>query len=116
MKFLMRMLVSAAALFGVAYLSGGALLEVDTWTAAIIAAVVLALFNAIVKPIVHLVALPVTILTLGLFSLVISAFMLYLVDWVVPGFSTVGFWQTIVAALVVSIATSVLTKLIEGDE
>ena len=92
MKFLLRMLVSAAAIFGVAYLSDGWLLQVDSfWPAAVIAALVLALVNAIVKPIVHLLSLPVTILTLGLFSLVISALMLYLVAAVVDGVHTTGF-------------------------
>lgn len=116
MRFVLRMLVSAATLFGVAYLSGGALLEVDSPTAAVIAAVVLAIVNAVVKPVVHLVALPVTIVTLGLFALVVNALMLYLVAWLVPGLAIVGFWQTVLAAVVISLVTSFLTKAMEGDE
>lgn len=116
MKFLLRMLVSAAAIFGVAYLSGGWLLEVDAfWPSAVIAALVLALVNAIVKPIVHLFSLPVTILTLGLFSLVINAAMLYLVAYFVDGVSTTGFVQTVLASLAISVITSVGTKLVDKD-
>ncbi|MHB1341960.1 MAG: phage holin family protein [Coriobacteriia bacterium] len=117
MKFVLRMLVSAATLFGVAYLSGGSLLQVDSfWPAAVIAAVVLAVVNAVVKPIVSVLAIPVTILTLGLFALVINALMLYLVAWVVPGVHTVGFVQTVGASIIISIAAAVAGKLLEGDD
>lgn len=117
MKFLIRMAASAAAIFGVAYLSGGKLLEVESfWPAAVIAAVVLALVNAIVKPIVKLLALPVTILTLGLFALVINAGMLYLVAAVVDGVNTVGFLQTVVASVIISIVSSVTGSLLEDKK
>ncbi len=116
MKFILRMLVSAAALFGVAYLTGGALLQVDSfWPAAVIAAVVLAVVNALIKPIVHVLSFPVTVLSLGLFSLVISALMLYIVAAVVPGVETTGFWQTVVASVIISIVSSVGGKLVDQD-
>jgi len=116
-KFLIRMLFSAAAIFGVAYLSDGALLKVDAfWPSAVIAALVLAVVNAVVKPIVHVLSLPVTVLTLGLFSLVISAGMLYLVAWVVDGVSTTGFWQTLVSAVIIAIVTSVGTSLADSGK
>jgi len=115
-KFLLRMLVSAGAIFGVAYLSDGWLLEVVSfWPAAVIAAVVLALVNAIVKPIVGLLSLPITILTLGLFSLVVNGLMLYLVAYLVDGVNTTGFLQTVIAALIISIVTSVGTSLLDKD-
>ncbi|MCX8007079.1 MAG: phage holin family protein [Coriobacteriia bacterium] len=117
MRFVIRMLVSAGAVFGVAYLSDGALLHVDSfWPAAVYAAVVLAIVNAVVKPVVRVLALPVTILTLGLFALIINALMLYIVDWVVPGVSTTGFWQTVVASLAISVVSSVAGKLVEGND
>ncbi len=115
MKFILRMLVSAAALFGVAYLTGGALLQVDTfWPAAVIAAVVLAVVNALIKPVVHFLAFPVTVLSLGLFSLVISALMLYIVAAVVPGIETTGFLQTVVASIIISIVSAVGGKLVDS--
>lgn len=117
MRFVIRMLVSAAAVFGVAYLSDGALLRVDSfWPAAVYAAVALAVVNAVVKPVVQVLAFPVTLLTLGLFGLVVNAFMLYIVDWVVPGVSTTGFWQTLVASILISVVSSVAGRLLEGDD
>ncbi len=117
MKFVLRMLVSALALFGVAYLTGGSLLQVEPfWPAAVFAAVVLAVANAVIKPIIQVLAFPVTVLTLGLFSLVISALMLYLVDWVVPGVQTTGFWQTLVAALIISIVSGIGFRMIDREQ
>ncbi len=115
MKLIVRLLISAVVIFGVAYLSAGSLLVVDGFVAALWAALVLGLVNAIIKPIVKLFALPVTILTLGLFSLVINAGMLYLVGWVVPGLEMVGFWQTLLAALIISVVSSVLIKIADKD-
>lgn len=116
MKLILRLLVSSGVIFGVAYYSGGALLQVDGWAAAAWAAVVLGLVNLIIKPIVHVFAFPVTLLTLGLFALVINAFMLYIVAWLVPGVETNGFLATMLAAIVISVLTSVLTRLIEDDD
>lgn len=110
------MLIEAAAIFGIAYVSEGTLLApMDFWPTAVVAAVVLALVNAVIKPIVKLLAIPVTLLTLGLFGLVINAAMLYIVDWVAPGFDTVGFLQTIVAALILAVVGAVAGKLLEED-
>ncbi|MDY0340983.1 MAG: phage holin family protein [Coriobacteriia bacterium] len=117
MKFIIRMLISAAGIFGIAYLTDGALLQVDSfWPSAVLAAVVLALVNAIVRPIVKILALPVTVLTLGFFSLVISAAMLYIVAWVVPGFTITGFWQAILSAVIIAIITSVGTSLVDSKK
>jgi len=116
MKFILRMLIEAAAIFGIAYVSEGALLApMEFWPTALLAAVALALVNALIRPIVKLLALPVTILTLGLFGLVINAAMLYIVDWVVPGFDTVNFWMTIIAALILAIVGAVAGKLLDKD-
>jgi putative membrane protein len=115
MKFVLRMVVSAAVIFGVAYLSGGWLLEVDGPVAALWAAIVLAVVNAFVRPVVKLLSLPITILTLGLFALVVNAAMIYLVAWIVPGVDTTGFFATVIAALIISAATSLFTRLIDKD-
>lgn len=117
MKFILRMLISAGALFGVAYLSDQALLQVDDfWPAAVIAAVVLAFANAIIRPIVKVLTLPITILTLGLFSLVINAAMLYLVAAVVDGVHTTGLWQTVVASVLIAIVSGIGSKLVDKDK
>ena len=82
---------------------------------AILLAVVLALVNAVIKPIVSIIALPVTFLTLGLFALVINALMLYLGE-IIVGVGATGFFRTVLAALVISIVTSLFTSLLERDE
>jgi len=115
MKLVVRLLISAAVIFGVAYLSDGSLLVVDGWVAAALAAVVLGVVNAIIRPVVKLFSLPITILTLGLFSLVINAFMLYLAAWVVPGVDTTGFLMTVLAALIISVVTTVAFKIVDRD-
>jgi len=117
MRFILRLLITAATIFGVAYLSEGRLVAVDSfWPTAVLAALVLGLANAIVKPIVKLLTLPITCLTLGLFLLVINAGMLYLVDWVVPGFRTVGFLPTVLASLVIAFISGIGSKLVDRDD
>lgn len=113
MKFVMRLLVAALVIFGVGYLSGGWLLRVDDFTAALWAAIVLALVNAFVRPVLGFLSLPITVLTLGIFALVLNAFMIYLVAWVVPGVSTTGFFQTLIAAVIISIATAFFSSALE---
>lgn len=113
MKFVLRMLVSAAVIFGVAYLSGGWLLGVEDFVAALWAAAVLSLLNALVRPVIGFLSLPITVLTLGLFALVLNALMLYLVAWVVPGVETTGFIQTMIAAVVISLVTAFFSAAID---
>ncbi len=115
MRFLVRMLVSAAVIFGVASLTHGYLVPQMPFLTALALAVVLALVNAVIKPVVSLVALPVTFLTLGLFALVINALMLYLGESIV-GVGATGFFRTVLAAIVISVITSLVTSLLERDE
>lgn len=115
MKFVLRLGMSAVVIFGVAYLSDGSLLAVDGVVAALWAALVLAVVNAFVRPVVKLLTLPITIITLGLFSLVVNALMIYVVSWIVPGVDTVGFLPTVLAAFIISIVTSLFSKAIDKD-
>ncbi len=116
MNFVLRLLISAGVIFGVAYLSGQTLISVDEfWPTAVLAALVLGLANAVVKPVVHVLSLPVTILTLGLFALVVNALMLYIVAWVVPGFETTGFFMTVIASIIIAALSSLGSKLIDRD-
>ncbi|HET6498203.1 MAG TPA: phage holin family protein, partial [Coriobacteriia bacterium] len=82
---------------------------------AVWAALVLAAVNAFIRPVVSLLALPVTVLTLGLFALVVNALMIYIVSWVVPGVETVGFFRTVLAALIISIVTALFSRALERD-
>ncbi len=115
LKLIVRLLIGMVVIFGVAYLSDGSLLQIDGWTVAFWAAVVMGVVNAVIRPVVKILALPITILTLGLFSLVLNALLLYLVAWIVPGLEIVGFIQTVVAALIISVVTSVANKIADKD-
>lgn len=105
LSLLARWIVNAAALLLIAYLYPG--VAVQSFFAAAIAALVLGLVNAVVRPILILLTLPVTILTLGLFLFVVNALMFWLVAEIVPGFGVSGF----VAALVGSILYSLITLI-----
>lgn len=105
LSLLARWIVNAAALMLVAYLYPG--VTVDSFVAALLAALALGLVNAVVRPILVLLTLPVTLLTLGLFIFVINALLFWFVAEVVQGFHVSGFG----AALLGSILYSVLTLL-----
>ena len=105
LMLLARWLLNALALLGVAYLYEG--VQVSGLTAALIAALVLGLVNAVVRPLLVLLTLPVTLLTLGLFLFVINALLFWGVAEIVGGFRVTGFG----AALVGSILYSVITLL-----
>ena len=81
-------------------------LHVSTWQSATIAAIVLALLNQFVKPIIQLISLPITILTLGLFSIVINGLVLSIVDYMVDGFSLSSFGWNIALAILLSISNA----------
>jgi putative membrane protein len=103
LSLLFRWLVNAAALLLVAYLYPG--VHVESFGAALVAVLVLGLVNAILRPLLVILTLPVTLLTLGLFLFVINALMFWLVAEVVQGFGVTGF----VGALIGSILYSVIT-------
>jgi putative membrane protein len=84
---------------------------VDGWTTAIIVALVLGLLNIFIKPILILFTLPATILTLGLFLLVINAIIIMLCDELVPGFEVRGFWWALLFSLVLSFCQSLVSGL-----
>ena len=92
--------VMAAALLGLARLLPG--FHVDGWGPALIGALVLALINAILKPILFVLTLPFTILTLGLFLFVLNAFCLWLAQRLVPGFAIEGLLTLFIASLVLA--------------
>ena len=87
----------------------------DNQQATIVAAVVLALVNTYLRPLVVILTLPINILTLGLFTLVINALMLKLVSWVIPAFHVEGFWTAIGGALVISIVSCLLNLFLRPD-
>ena len=98
MKLLLRWLISAASVYLVAYIVPGVSID-NAWTA-LIAALVIGLINALVRPILLFLTLPINILTLGLFTLVINALMFWLASSVVKGFTVVDFRAAFLGALV----------------
>ncbi|HYE42310.1 MAG TPA: phage holin family protein [Caulobacteraceae bacterium] len=102
-SFLIRAVVSALALWLAAVLVPG--IGFSGIGSLILAAVLLGVVNALVKPVLVILTLPLTILTLGLFLLVVNAAMLGLVGALVPGFEVDGFWAALLGALVVSLVS-----------
>lgn len=96
MKLFFHWLIAALAILVAAYLVPNVTV---TPTGALIAAVVLGALNLFIRPILFILTLPITILTLGLFSLVINALLVMLASYVVPGFAVVGFWAAIFFSL-----------------
>ena len=110
MKMLLAWLINAACLIGTAYVIPG--IQLSGRLPALIAAVALGAVNLVLKPLVSLLTLPVTILTLGLFSLVINALMFGLAAWLVPGFGVDGFWAAFWGALLFSLLSAAVSALL----
>jgi putative membrane protein len=107
MRFLLRLLLNGVAVLFAAWLIPG--LRVDTPATAIVAGIALGLVNAIVRPLLLLLTLPLTLLTLGLFIFVVNAICLALVAWLVPGFSISGFGAALIGAIVISLVSWLLS-------
>jgi putative membrane protein len=103
LTLVLRWIVNAAALLLVAYLYPG--VSVDDFTAALIAALVLGLVNAVLRPLLVILTLPVTILTLGLFIFVINALLFWGVAEIVRGFHVTGFGAALLGSLLYSLIT-----------
>lgn len=120
MAFLFRWLVTALALGLAVYFVPGLSMEGPGWTGLVVTALILGLVNAFIRPFVALLSLPLTILTLGLFTLVINAAMLLLASWLsgtIHAESRLvidGWVAAILGALVVSIVSAVLSSVAEG--
>jgi putative membrane protein len=112
MMLLARWVVNAAALLLVAYLYPG--VHVESFFAALIAALVLGLVNAVIRPILVVLTFPVTLLTLGLFLFVINALLFWLVANVVQGFAVSGFFAALIGSLLYSVITLLTSWILFG--
>ena len=110
MRFLLRLLLNGVAVFLAAQLIPG--IGVAGPGAALVAGVVLGLVNAVIRPVLILLTLPATVLTLGLFIFVVNAICLALAAWFVPGFTISGFGSALVGALVISVISWLLSVLL----
>ena len=114
MRLLLVWLINAAALFALPYLMSS--ITVDSIVTALIAALVLGLINTVVRPILVLLTLPVTILTLGLFIFVINGLLFWFVGSFIEGFTVGGFWAGVFGAIVYSIISWALSALVLGRQ
>ena len=110
MNLIARWIINAAALLLVAYLYPG--VTVESFFAAMIAALVLGLVNAFIRPLLVLLTLPVTLVTLGLFLFVINAFLFWFVAEIVQGFKVTGFVAALVGSVLYSLITLVTSWLL----
>jgi len=114
MKFILKILLTAAAVLLIAnFLSG---VQVESYSVAILVALVLGVLFAFLKPILVVLTLPITVVTLGLFLLVINTLLILLADKIVPGFSVDGFWIAMLFSVLLSIAESLLFSLLDEKQ
>ncbi|WP_452600672.1 phage holin family protein [Pontimicrobium sp. MEBiC06410] len=114
MKLIIRLLLNAIAVVVLANVLKG--VNVDSYTTAIIVAVVLSVLNLIVKPILVLLTLPITLVTLGLFLLVINALIILLADNLIDGFAVSNFWWAILFSILLSILQSIFHSFLKSDK
>lgn len=114
MRFIGTVLVNTiAVLIGAYFLDG---VSVDSNTKAFIVALVIALLNAFVRPILIFLTIPATVVTLGLFLLVINAGIIMMADYFVSGFSVSSFWYALGFSLILSLITSIFNKFEKRTE
>ena len=110
LKLLLSWVLHALALMGVAYLLPGVVVE-GFW-AALWAALILCLVNTVVKPVLLILTLPLTVLTLGLFYFILNGLMFYWVGSILEGFQVNGFWWAVLAALLYSLFATFLSSIL----
>lgn len=110
MRLLLTWLINAAALFALPFLMSS--VTVTHIGAALVAALVLGLVNTLIRPVLVLLTLPVTLLSMGLFILVINALLFWAVANLIEGFQVAGFWSAFIAAILYSIISWALSTLL----
>jgi putative membrane protein len=110
LTYILNTLITAVSLLVADYLITGIVL--NNFTAAVIAGIIIGLVNGLIRPIIFLLSLPFTILTLGAFMLVVNGFCFWLASVFTPGFEVEGFWAFILGPIVLSLASTVLIRLL----
>ncbi|TSC86832.1 MAG: membrane protein [Microgenomates group bacterium Gr01-1014_7] len=111
MQIIVALVINALALLLTAYVVPG--FKVDNFTTALLAAVVLGVVNTFIKPVLSYVTAPLTIVTLGLFTFVVNAIVLFIVSYFVPGLMIGGWVSAILGAIVLSVVATVLNSLLK---
>ena len=107
---LVNWVVSAMVIFSIAYILPGA--SVVDFTAALVVALVLGIINALLKPVLLILTLPINILTLGLFTFILNALLIILVSNIVPGFTVDGFIAALLFGIVLSVVNTVVNNFL----
>jgi putative membrane protein len=110
MGIFIRWLILTAAIIAASYLIDG--IRISGFFSAFFAAAVLGILNALFRPILFILTLPINIMTLGLFTFVINALLLKMASGVIPGFDVHGFWSAVFAALIISGVNWILSSFI----
>lgn len=111
MNFIIKLLISTAAVMLTALLLPGVTIQNNSFLTALLVAIVLAFLNAVLKPVMIILSLPATIFTMGLFLLVINAAIILLADKLVDGFHVNGFWSALFFSVILTLVNSVLEGL-----
>ncbi|MEJ7588811.1 MAG: phage holin family protein [Ferruginibacter sp.] len=113
MNFILRLLITAAVAYGLSKILSG--VTIDSFSTAIIFAIVLAILNTIVKPLLILLTLPITIITLGIFLFVINALVILLADNLIGGINVEGFFWALIFSLILSVLSSLLISMLDKE-
>jgi putative membrane protein len=105
---LISLLVNTISIFAVSYILSG--IQIDSFVTALIVAVVMAVLNVTLKPLLILITIPLTVITFGLFLLVVNVLVLYAADYLISGFHIAGFWWALAFSILVSLVNSILFK------
>ncbi|WDF45698.1 phage holin family protein [Chryseobacterium sp. KACC 21268] len=114
MNFIIRLLITAISAFILSKVLTG--VHFDGFMSTVIFAIVLGLLNLIVRPILSILSLPITILTLGLFSFVINALIILLADYLMDSMEVAGFWWALLFSILLSLVTSAFSTIFENNE
>lgn len=114
MKTILRWLILTLAIAVTAYILPG--VSVDNVAAALVAAVVLALINTFLRPVLLLLTLPLSIITLGLFAIVLNTLLIMLADAMVPGFAISGFWWALLFSIIVALVNALFKDIADGKK
>lgn len=109
MNFIIKLLLNGLAIMLTAYLLPG--IQIEGFLSAVMLALVLAILNATLKPVLVILTIPVTFVTLGLFLIVINALVILLADYFIPGSNIDGFWWAVLFGFILSILNSILYSL-----
>ncbi len=110
MGILIRWIILTVAIITASYLLEG--IHISGFFSAFFAAAALGILNALFRPILLILTLPINVLTLGLFTFIINALMLKMASGIIPGFEVHGFWTAVIGSLIISVISSLLNSFI----